>query len=49
MEKIKNDKNNIRKKYNIETIDKPSIEEIMLFYICLLYTSILEEKEGEER
>ncbi|MFR3183392.1 MAG: ABC transporter ATP-binding protein [Clostridia bacterium] len=32
-EVLTNDKNNIRKKYNIETIDKPSIEEIMLFYI----------------
>ncbi len=30
---LTNDKNNIRKKYNIETIDKPSIEEIMVFYI----------------
>ena len=27
------DKSNIRKKYNITTIDKPSIEDIMLFYI----------------
>lgn len=27
------DKNNIRRKYNISTIDKPSIEDIMLFYI----------------
>ena len=32
-EVLTNDKNNIRKKYNIETIDKPSIEEIMVFYI----------------
>lgn len=32
-EVLTEDKNNIRKKYNIETIDKPSIEEIMLFYI----------------
>lgn len=32
-EVLTNDKNNIRKKYNITTIDKPSIEEIMLFYI----------------
>lgn len=32
-EVLTKDKNNIRKKYNIETIDKPSIEEIMLFYI----------------
>ncbi len=27
------DKSNIRRKYNISTIDKPSIEDIMLFYI----------------
>lgn len=32
-EVLTNDKNNIRKKYNITTIDKSSIEEIMLFYI----------------
>lgn len=32
-EVLTNDKNNIRKKYNITTIDKPSIEEIMVFYI----------------
>lgn len=32
-EVLTNDKNNIRKKYNIETIDKPSVEEIMVFYI----------------
>lgn len=32
-EVLTNDKNNIRKKYNIETIDRPSIEEIMVFYI----------------
>ena len=32
-EVLTNDKNNIIKKYNITTIDKPSIEEIMLFYI----------------
>lgn len=32
-EVLTKDKNNIRKKYNITTIDKPSIEEIMLFYI----------------
>ena len=30
---LTNNKNNIRKKYNIATIDKPSIEDIMLFYI----------------
>ena len=27
------DKSNIRKKYNITTIDKPSIEDIMLLYV----------------
>ncbi len=27
------DKNNFKKKYNMTTIDKPSIEDIMLFYI----------------
>lgn len=32
-EVLTEDKNNIRKRYNIQTIDKPSIEEIMLFYI----------------
>lgn len=32
-EVLTNNKNNIRIKYNITTIDKPSIEEIMLFYI----------------
>ena len=32
-EVLTNDKNNIIKKYNITTIDKSSIEEIMLFYI----------------
>ena len=32
-EVLTEDKNNIRKKYNITTIDKPSIEEIMVFYI----------------
>lgn len=30
---LTNNKNNIRKKYNMATIDKPSIEDIMLFYI----------------
>ena len=30
---LTSNKNNIRKKYNIATIDKPSIEDIMLFYI----------------
>ena len=30
---LTSNKNNIRKKYNITTIDKPSIEDIMLFYI----------------
>lgn len=30
---LTNDKYNIVKKYNITTIDKPSIEDIMLFYI----------------
>ena len=32
-EVLTNDKNTIRTKYNITTIDKPSIEDIMLFYI----------------
>lgn len=32
-EVLTNNKNNIRQKYNITTIDKPSIEDIMLFYI----------------
>lgn len=32
-EVLTNDKENIRKKYNITTIDKPSIEDIMLGYI----------------
>ena len=32
-EVLTNNKNDIRKKYNITTIDKPSIEDIMLFYI----------------
>ena len=32
-EVLTNDKENIRKKYNITTIDKPSIEDIMLAYI----------------
>lgn len=32
-EVLTNNKNNIKIKYNITTIDKPSIEEIMLFYI----------------
>ena len=32
-EVLTSDKNNIRRKYNITTIDKPSIEDIMLFYI----------------
>ena len=32
-EVLTNDKNKIRSKYNITTIDKPSIEDIMLFYI----------------
>ena len=32
-EVLTENKNNIRKKYNITTIDKPSIEDIMLFYI----------------
>ena len=32
-EVLTNDKTNIRHKYNITTIDKPSIEDIMLFYI----------------
>ena len=32
-EVLTDNKNNIRKKYNITTIDKPSIESIMLFYI----------------
>ena len=30
---LTDNKGNIRKKYNIATIDKPSIEDIMLFYI----------------
>ena len=30
---LTNNKNNIKNKYNITTIDKPSIEDIMLFYI----------------
>ena len=32
-EVLTNDKCTIRNKYNITTIDKPSIEDIMLFYI----------------
>ncbi len=32
-EVLTNDKSNIKRKYNITTIDKPSIEDIMLFYI----------------
>ena len=32
-EVLTNDKSAIRSKYNISTIDKPSIEDIMLFYI----------------
>ena len=32
-EVLTDNKNVIRKKYNITTIDKPSIEDIMLFYI----------------
>ena len=32
-EVLTSNKDNIRRKYNITTIDKPSIEEIMLFYI----------------
>ena len=32
-EVLTNDKSLIRSKYNITTIDKPSIEDIMLFYI----------------
>ena len=32
-EVLTNDKENIRRKYNITTIDKPSIEDIMLAYI----------------
>ena len=32
-EVLTDNKDNIRKKYNITTIDKPSIEDIMLFYI----------------
>ena len=32
-EVLTNNKNDIKIKYNIKTIDKPSIEEIMLFYI----------------
>ena len=32
-EVLTDNKNDIRKKYNMTTIDKPSIEDIMLFYI----------------
>ncbi len=32
-EVLTSDKNKIKKKYNISSIDKPTIEEIMLFYI----------------
>ena len=32
-EVLTSDKNKIKKKYNIHTIDKPSLEDIMLFYI----------------
>ena len=32
-EVLTNNKNNIKKKYNITTIDRPSIEDIMIFYI----------------
>ena len=32
-EVLTSNRDNIRKKYNITTIDKPSIEDIMLFYI----------------
>ena len=32
-EVLTSNKNNIRNRYNITTIDKPSIEDIMLFYI----------------
>ena len=32
-EVLSSNRDNIRKKYNITTIDKPSIEDIMLFYI----------------
>lgn len=32
-EVLASDKNKIKKKYNISSIDKPSIEDIMLFYI----------------
>ena len=32
-EVLTSDKNLIRRNYNITTIDKPSIEDIMLFYI----------------
>ena len=32
-EVLTSDKNKIKKKYNISSIDKPSIEDIMLFYI----------------
>ena len=32
-EVLTNDKSAIRSKYNISTIDKPSVEDIMLFYI----------------
>ena len=32
-EVLTSDKDSIKRKYNITTIDKPSIEDIMLFYI----------------
>ena len=32
-EVLTSNKNNIRNRYNITTIDKPSIEDIMLLYI----------------
>ena len=32
-EVLTSDKSNVRSKYNITIIDKPSIEDIMLFYI----------------
>ena len=32
-EVLTSNKDTIRRKYNITTIDKPSIEDIMLFYI----------------
>ena len=32
-EVLTSNKDNIRRKYNITTIDKPSIEDIMLFYV----------------